>query len=316
MAVGGAGGRGAVVVIGNFDGVHRGHQAVLEDAVRRARAEGLVATVLTFDPHPAGVLGRGAPPLLTSIPHRAALLVSLGVERVAVRRFDRAFAASTPQAFADGLLRDELGARHVVVGENFRFGAGRAGDLTELRRLGERLGFDAVVHAMSADGAGAYSSTRVREAVAAGDMEGAGQLLGRPHSFAGIVVHGDARGRTLGFPTANLDEVEEMVPPRGVYVVRVDRQDKEGPGAAPRPLGGGVMNCGVRPTVSGVAAERREVHLLEAGGDLYGARLRVHLLARLREERAFPTLDALKTQIHDDVARARAILGLAAGGDR
>lgn len=293
----------AVLVIGNFDGVHLGHQTVLREAVSHARSIGLSTAVLTFDPHPAGVVGSGAPQLLSTIERRAELLGELGVERMYVRRFDTAFAAWQPERFARELVAGILHARLVVVGENFRFGAKRAGDLTRLRELGAQLGFGVRVHAVARDERGRYSSTRAREAVVAGNLEEVQRVLGRPHALSGVVVHGDERGRTIGVPTANLDAVPELLPPNGVYAVNVD--EYLAAEQAFRPLGRGLTNIGVRPTVGGGKLSV-ETYLLDFARDLYGARLRVHLVARLREEKKFGSLDELKAQIGRDVADARA----------
>jgi riboflavin kinase/FMN adenylyltransferase len=295
-----------VLVVGNFDGVHRGHQSVLREAVGSARAHGLRPCVLTFDPHPAAVVGGGASPMLTTVARRAELMSDVGVEQVYVRRFDTAFAAWPPERFARELVAEALRSRVVVVGQNFRFGAKRAGDLALLRRLGAELGFEVRVHAIAADERGPFSSTRAREAIAAGELEEATHVLGRPHELSGVVVHGDERGRTINFPTANLEPVPEMLPPDGVYAVQVDELDDED-GA--RPLAGGVTNIGMRPTVGGT---RRtiETFLLGFAGDLYGLRLRLHLVARLREERKFASLDELKLQITRDCAAAREKLAL------
>jgi riboflavin kinase/FMN adenylyltransferase len=309
------------VVIGNFDGVHRGHQAVLAEARELGRARGLETLVLTFDPHPAFVLGGTEPPRLTTIARRASLLLEWA-DRVAVRTFDRAFANTSPEDFAAG-LRSELGARLVVVGENFRFGHQRAGDRAQLVELGRALGFEVHAHALAGDAHGRYSSSRARTAVLNGELAVAREVLGRPHSISGTVVKGEQRGRTIGFPTANLDHVTELAPPRGVYAVRVEviRSPEDalveqlaslplrGMGAG-LPRGGvpGVMNHGVRPTVGAGGAPSLEIHVFDFEGDLYGQRLRVHLAAKLRDERKFAGLDALKAQIVDDAARARAVL--------
>jgi riboflavin kinase/FMN adenylyltransferase len=296
------------LVIGNFDGVHLGHQSVLREAVTEARGRGLAACVLTFDPHPAGIVGPGAPPMLTTLERRAQLMGDLGVERVYVRTFDAAFAAWQAERFAEELVSRALRARVVVVGQNFRFGAGRAGDLALLRAVGARVGFDVRVHAIARDADGPFSSSRARDAIAAGDLDEVGRVLGRPHSLSGTVVRGDERGRTLGFPTANLDEVAEMVPANGVYAVRVERFDA-GAGQYTA-LGGGVTNVGVRPTVQGSGEARRtiETFVLGFSGDLYGERLRLELVARLRPEQKFAGLDELKDQIARDVEQARAKL--------
>jgi riboflavin kinase/FMN adenylyltransferase len=296
------------LVIGNFDGVHLGHQSVLREAVGEARARGLAACVLTFDPHPAAIVGGAAPPMLTTLERRAELMGDLGIERVYVRQFDAAFAAWQAERFAEELVARTLRARVVVVGQNFRFGAGRAGDLSLLRAVGARVGFDVRVHAIARDAEGPFSSSRARDALAAGLVDEVGRVLGRPHSISGVVVHGDERGRALNFPTANLDGISEMVPAHGVYAVRVEQLDV----AADRYtlLGGGVTNIGVRPSVKAGGAQRTiETFVLDFEGDLYDARLRLQLLARLRPEKKFDSLDELKDQIARDVQRARAILG-------
>jgi riboflavin kinase / FMN adenylyltransferase len=294
------------LVVGNFDGVHKGHQAVLTEAVETARAQGLVASVLTFEPHPAAVVGRGAPPVLTTLEDRAELMGALGVERVYVRRFDAAFATWEPERFARELVAEALVARVVVVGQNFRFGVRRAGDLTLLQSLGAELGFEVRVHAITSDAHGRFSSTRARVAIAAGDLEEVERVLGRPHALSGPVVHGQERGRTINFPTANIAPVGEMLPPDGVYAVRVDLFDDDGAVTA---LPGGVTNIGRRPTVGG--GERSvETYILGFAGDVYGERLRLHLVARLRGEQKFAGLEELKTQITLDCIQARRKLGL------
>ena len=293
-----------VLVVGNFDGVHLGHQAVLGQAVDQARSLGVSANVLTFDPHPAGVVGGGAPQRLTTLERRAELVAKLGIDRMYVRRFDTAFAAWQPERFARDLVVGALRASVVVVGENFRFGAKRAGDLTLLRALGAQLGFDVRVHAVASDARGRYSSTRAREAVVAGDLEEVQRVLGRPHALTEVVAHGDERGRTFGVPTANLVDIPELLPPKGVYAVTADRYSQ----GAFAPLARGVTNIGVRPTVGSVGLSV-ETYLLDFAGDLYDARLRIHLVARLREERKFGSLDELKAQIARDVSDARAALG-------
>jgi riboflavin kinase/FMN adenylyltransferase len=290
-----------LLVIGNFDGVHRGHQSILREAVAYARSRGLETGVLTFAPHPAGVVGRGAPPLLTTLAQRAELVGALGVDRLYVRKFDAAFAAWEPEHFVRVLAAELLRARAVVVGENFRFGAKRKGDLALLRLLGPTVGFEVRVAAVASDAKGPFSSTRIREAIASGDLEEAERVLGRPHMATGVVVRGDQRGRTLQFPTANLDEVAEMLPPKGVYAVTVAREEADRGFVL---LAGGVTNLGVRPTVDGSRLSI-EAHLFDFSGDLYGARLRLAWRHRLRDERKFGSLDELKAQIGRDAADAR-----------
>jgi len=284
----------SVVVIGNFDGVHLGHQAVLRQARALAAARSLRCVVLTFDPHPSEVLGRGLPPQLTTLPRRIALLRQHGATDVAVEPFTLELAGWSPERFAVELLATRLRTRAVVVGENFRFGNKRAGDFATLQELGAKLGFEAVAAEVAGDAEGPFSSTRIRDAIAAGDVGTAAAILARPHTLGGVVEHGDARGRTIGFPTANLGGVEEMLPANGVYAVRVGA-DK------------GVMNVGVRPTVDGNAL-RIEVHLFDTDRDLYGQRLDVDLVARLRGEQKFAGLEDLRAQIAKDAENARKVL--------
>jgi riboflavin kinase/FMN adenylyltransferase len=290
-----------VVVIGNFDGVHRGHQAVLAQA--RSIANGKHVAVLTFDPHPTEVLGRTPPPRLATLARRVELLRRHGADDVVVEPFTLALAGMTPDAFVKDLLVGRLGASAVVVGENFRFGHKRAGDFATLRALGAELGFEAVAAEVAGDAEGPFSSTRVRDAIARADLAAAEEVLGRHHALSGKVEAGDRIGRTIGFPTANLAGVPEMLPPYGVYAVVVDELD----GSVTKALAKGVMNVGVRPTVGG-SALRVEAHLFDLDRDLYGKELRVHLVARLRGEKKMSGLDELKKQIADDAQAARAAL--------
>jgi riboflavin kinase/FMN adenylyltransferase len=289
--------------IGNFDGVHRGHVDVLSRAAAEARENGLRPIALTFDPPPSAVLGRTPPAILTPLARKIELIERTGM-KVVVKTFDRALAAASPREFAERVLVNELSVRRVVVGQDFRFGQGRAGDLDTLMALGQELGFTAHPAAIVGDAEGPWSSTRARKAIARGDFAEVERVLGRPHALTGVVIHGDQRGRALGFPTANLGEVRELLPPFGVYAVLVDRT---GPGARPAaPLLRGVANIGVRPTVG--AGPAIEVHLFDLAEDLYGIELRAHLIAFVRGEHKFASLDALKAQISADCQRAREIV--------
>jgi riboflavin kinase/FMN adenylyltransferase len=301
--------RGTAVVVGNFDGVHRGHQALFLRAVERARSGGLVPVALTFDPHPSVVLGRVPPGVLTTMARKVELISGLGAAHVFVRRFDEAFAAWGPDRFVEELVAGELFARVVVCGKNFRFGRDRAGDAALLGAMGERLGFESLT-AEATDAKGALSSSRARDAVTNGDLAEAERILGRRHAIEGRVVRGDGRGRTIGFPTANL-AAEVLLPPNGVYAVLVDRVL----GGDAAPLGAGVMNVGVRPTVGEPSARHVEAHVFDLDRDLYGETLRVHLVAKLRDERRFPSLEALKAQIAVDAADARSAIAHLAGMD-
>jgi len=296
-------GRSSLVAIGNFDGVHLGHRAVIEAALTEARDRQLRPLVLTFDPHPAEVLGRGARSPLTGLERKVELIERLGPEiRVVVEPFTLELSKLSPAEFAREFVVLLLGARVVIVGENFRFGYDRAGDLDTLVALGRELNFEARASQLSGDSEGPYSSTRARAALAAGDLAAVERVLGRPHSLSGQVELGAQRGRTIGVPTANLGGVKEALPPYGVYAVLVDRVVSGGTSA----LATGVANIGLRPTVSGGFSV--EVHLFDFEADLYGAELRVHLVTRLREERKFAGLDELKAQIAKDSAEARAVL--------
>jgi riboflavin kinase/FMN adenylyltransferase len=309
--------RGTVVAIGNFDGVHRGHQAMIAEAAARARELGVAVCALTFDPHPADVVGKGAPPRLATLSRRVALLGQAGADLVVARTFDRAFAAWSPERFARELLSESLHAKLVLVGENFHFGAKRAGDRTKLRELGAALGedgFGVAVHAIAGDEGGPFSSTRAREAIAAGDLPSAERVLGRRHSLSGFVAHGSKIGRTLGFPTANLAAIEEALPADGIYAALVDELAPDG---TARALAVAAVSIGVRPSIDGATGRMVEAYLLDVDRDLYGATLRVHFVARLRGEEKFPSLEALKAQIGRDVDEVRALcagLGKAVSG--
>ena len=290
-----------VVAVGNLDGVHRGHQALVAAAVGEARRRGGTAVVLTFDPHPARVLApERAPRALMTFDQKAEILAGLGLDRLAVLPFTPALARVPPEQFVRDVLGTGLGARVVAVGASFRFGQGRAGDTALLEELGRRLGFDVLtLEPVLLDGA-PVSSTRVREALEAGAVEEAARLLGRRHFVDGTVVAGDARGRTIGFPTANLEPVNETLPGHGVYAcwARVSGEAEKRPAA---------VNVGRRPTFAG-AEVTVEAHLLDFAGDLYGRRLRLEFERRLRPERKFDGVEALKAQIQADLAQARGLL--------
>lgn len=303
--------RRTLVAIGNFDGVHRGHQEVLRAAVQEAAEHGLPALVLTFDPHPAEVLGKARPARLTTVARKRELIAQLDPRiEVVVEPFTLELAQQSPRDFARSLLVQKLGASIVVVGENFRFGYRRAGDLATLTELGAELGFSAHTHALLGDAAGPFSSTRARRALAAGDLADVENVLGRPHSISGAVARGDGRGRSIGVPTANLVEVEEALPPHGVYATRVELYEG---GRRVRELGPAVTNIGVRPTFA--AGASIETHLLDFDGDLYDRWLRVHLVARIREERRFSGAAELVQQIRRDIEAARRLLAGGPGHD-
>ena len=297
------GDRGAAVAIGNFDGVHLGHQSVL--ALARAAAAEIDAPfgVVTFEPHPRAFFAPDAPPFrLMTAATRARRLARLGVAQLYELRFDASLAGLAAEDFVRDVLASGLGIRHLVAGADFRFGKGRAGDVETLRRLGPGLGFGVSVAPLVSDDQGRHSSTAIRAALSAGRPEEAARILGHWHRIEGPVMHGDARGRGLGFPTANLSMEGLHLPRFGVYAVLVDVL--EGPH---RGRHAGVASLGVRPTF-GVTAPNLEVHILDFDADLYGTPLSVALVAFQRPEAKFDDIAALVAQMQADAAEAREVL--------
>ncbi|MBX3681906.1 MAG: bifunctional riboflavin kinase/FAD synthetase, partial [Thauera sp.] len=281
-----------------FDGVHRGHQALLSLLTDKARALGLPAVVLTFEPHPREYFSPAdAPARLASLREKLLLLSAAGVDRCHVCRFDARFAAQPAQAFIDDILVRGLGVRHLFIGDDFRFGARRQGNFAMLRAAGAEGGFGVESMPTLAVAGERVSSSAVRAALAEGDLAHAARLLGRPYSIAGRVSHGDKLGRQLGFPTANIQMKHRRPALGGVYVVSVE-------GLASGPVAG-VANIGLRPTATANGRARLEVHLFDWTQDCYGAHIRVHFLHRLRAEQKFPSLDALRAQIALDSQTAR-----------
>ncbi len=294
---------GCVATIGNFDGVHRGHQAVLRQLAARAREYQLPATLITFDPLPQEFfLGDAAPARLTRLREKLQVLRSFAVERVLVLPFNAKLAQTSAEDFIRRVLVDGLGIRHLVVGDDFRFGKGRSGDYGLLAERGRAHAYavERTETFICTEGA-RVSSTRVREALDGGDFTLAESLLGRDYAASGRVIHGDKRGRTIGFPTANLRATRRNTPLRGVFAVEIA-------GAAPgwRPA---VCNIGTRPTFDGRGV-LTEVHLLDYAGDLYGRRLELRWRHKIRGERKFASLDALREQITRDVGEARTFFNL------
>lgn len=293
--------RGGVAALGNFDGFHRGHQAVVGRALERARGEGRPAVVITFDPHPARLFRPDLPPFaLTSIAQRLDLFDAFGVDAGVVLRFDRDFAALPAEIFVGEWLAERLGLAGVVTGEDFTFGRARSGDVGELARLGAAYGLaaEAIAPVADTDG-GVISSSRVREALKAGDPGTAAKLLTRPFAIEGVVEHGDKRGRTIDFPTANLALGDYVRPAYGVYAVRVRLHGGR--------LVDGVANLGVRPMFD-PPKELLEVYLFDFAEDLYGRTIGVELHHFLRPEWKLDGLDALKAQIARDCDAARKAL--------
>ncbi|WP_419815960.1 bifunctional riboflavin kinase/FAD synthetase [Glacieibacterium sp.] len=293
--------RGGVVALGNFDGFHAGHQAVVGRALARARAEGRPALVATFDPHPARLFRPDAPPFaLTTIPQRLDLFEAFGIDGAVVLPFDHALANETAEGFAANWLAARIGAGVVVSGNDFTFGKGRTGDVAGLARLGQVHGFAAEVVAPVSDAGGTISSSRVREALTNADPVTAATLLTRPFTIRGVVEHGAKLGRQLGFPTANIDLGAYLRPSYGVYAVRVRRADGS--------LYDGVANLGLRPMIE-PPKELLEAWLFDFDGDLYDEVLDVELVAFLRPEMKLADLEALKTQVAADALAAKAVLG-------
>jgi riboflavin kinase/FMN adenylyltransferase len=288
---------GGVVAIGNFDGVHRGHSVLLERARAEARRRGGPAIVLSFEPHPRTFF-RPAEPVfrLTSLKEKAQRLATIGMDGLAVVPFDPAFAGISAERFAEDVLSRRLKAKAVVIGPDFRYGARRAGTVETLRRDGARLGFDVVVVPVVMEGEARASSSAVREALAEGDVERAARLLGHPWFVTGTVIHGEKRGRDLGFPTANIRLGEDCRLRHGIYVVTLTRSDGS--------LHQGVASFGRRPTFDN-GAPLLETYILDFSGDLYGEEITVAFLAFLRPELRFESVAPLLDAMNGDVAAAR-----------
>jgi riboflavin kinase / FMN adenylyltransferase len=299
--------RGAVLAMGNFDGLHLGHAALIGEARDRARAKGLPAAVLTFEPHPRSVfMPEGEPFRLTPFRVKERELARLGIDLLFVQHFDLDFSKRSAESFIEAVIAGAVGATQIVVGHDCTFGNKRRGTPELLRTEGMRQGFGVtVVEPVHGPDAAAYSSTRIRELLKAGKPREAAKQLGRFWEIDGRVMTGDRRGRTIGFPTANLGLGEYLRPMFGVYAVRVCGDGADDP-LAGRTVGG-VANLGLRPTV-GTPEPRLEAHLFDTDTDLYGRHLRVQLVEFIRPEKKFPGLDALKAQIAADAAEARAIL--------
>jgi riboflavin kinase/FMN adenylyltransferase len=289
------------LTVGNFDGIHRGHQTMLQRLLAGARRRGLMSCVLTFEPHPREFFAsQAAPTRLTSLREKLELLAAHGVERVHVQRFSRSFAALAPEAFVEQVLAKRLKARWLLIGEDFRFGAKRAGDLALLKKLGALHGYEVetmptVMHAGSR-----VSSSAVRAALAAGDLVAAETLLARTYSISGRVIHGRKLGRELGFATANVQLKHNRPPLTGIYAAKV-----HGVGAVARPA---VASLGVRPTITASGRAVLEVHLFDFSGDLYAAHVRVEFLHKIRDEEKYPDLETLKAQIARDCEVAKSFL--------
>ena len=295
--------RPAVVTLGTFDGVHRGHQAVLAEVTRRARAGKLTSVLVTFDPHPLAVVNPPAAPKLLTLPEeKKDLVTAAGIEQFVLMPFTPAVAQLDAEAFVRRLC-DEYAMRELVMGYDHGFGRGRSGDVELVQRLARTQDFAVAVVDAVRDNGQPISSTLIRTALAHGDLEAAGRWLGRSYGIRGKVVRGAGRGRTIGVPTLNLEapDARKLLPPDGVYAVRVTL------GAGSGEQYGGMMNQGPRPTF-GEQARTLEVHLFDFDGDLYGETVDVAWVRRLREVQAFPTREALVAQLERDRQAARATL--------
>lgn len=288
-----------VIAPGNYDGVHLGHRALIRSAQQFAQAHGLLTSVLTFDPHPGTFLGAAEKPVITKQARRAELLQAAGADRVFVQHFTHDFAALSPEAFIETLL--VRGARAVVVGPDWHFGNARSGDVELLQEIADKRGFSVIIEPPVMLDGQRISSTAVRQALAAGDVLRATTLLGRVHEVDGEVIAGDKRGRTIGFPTANIAIDGVMPPADGVYAVVIRQLD-----LPERVLLRGVANLGNRPTFN--AGRSIETHVFDFNGDLYNKPLRVGFVQRIRGEQRFSGVDELKQQIKLDCERARELL--------
>ncbi len=296
--------KGAVITVGTFDGVHRGHRDVVERLVARSRSLKIPSVLVTFEPHPLEIVNpAAAPQLLTTHYEKLEVLTETGIDYVAVLPFTPELAAFSAEDFVELVLRRRFRLRELLIGYDHGFGRQRAGNVDVLRTLGERDGFRLeVVDAVATPDGHSVSSTSIRRAIAGGDLERACAGLGRPYSVSGRVVEGSQRGRTIGFPTLNLGPPppRKLLPPEGVYAVRV--QTARGPI-------GGMMNLGPRPTFGDLATSL-EAHLFDTSGDFYGADVRIDFIKRLRETRKFASAEQLRKQLHHDERDARNALTL------
>lgn len=294
----------SVVTVGTFDGVHRGHWRVLEKLAQVARERGVRSVLVTFDPHPLRIVRpEAAPPLLSTPAEKMEILAQADIDRVAFLRFTKQLAAYTPEQFVEEILIGRFNMEHLVIGYDHGFGRGRSGDVDTLKEIGARMGFGVDVVAPVDDGAEPVSSSRIRHALQEGDVAAAARGLGRPYSLTGTVVRGEGAGRKLGFPTANLDvgSSDKLIPHEGIYAVRAALRDR---------IVDGVLHLGPRPTFAGLPPSV-ELHIFDFDGDLYGHRVRVDFIERIRDIAAFASVDALVRAMEADCEEGRRLL---AGG--
>ncbi len=294
--------RDGMMTIGNFDGVHLAHQSIIRKVIREAREAGRKAMVMTFEPHPQQVLQPDRKPfyLITTLEEKLKILEDLGVDATILIGFSREFAGTTADEFARDIVSGSIHPAKVFIGHDYTFGRGKEGKPEYLAALGKKYGFTVeVIEAVKLNGV-IISSTRVRNAIQEGDVGVAAQLLGRPYNLQGHVVEGDRRGRNIGFPTANIEPEKLLIPSRGVYAVFVEMEGERHRAAA---------NIGFNPTFSTEGKMTIEVHILDFSGQLYGRKLNLLFVDRIRDEQRFPNPAALVAQIKKDVERAREILG-------
>lgn len=292
-------GRETAVTFGVFDGIHLGHQAVINTLLKHAVHDNLASVLVGFYPHPLAFLApERCPPLLTPLPKRVEILQQFGVDEIVMLSFDAQIASMSPEAFVEQVLLEKCRAKHVVVGYACQFGKNRAGNAERLVELSNGYGFDvSVVPPTQVEGAPVHS-TRIREALAQGDLQQSTQLLGRPYSLIGKVVHGDGRGREIGFPTANIETQNQVYPPNGVYAIRAKLEER---------WLDGVLNIGMRPTFNGVNIQV-EGHFFNFDEIIYGQLVEIFFVKKIRSERKFPNIEFLIQQIQRDIAAAIEIL--------
>jgi riboflavin kinase / FMN adenylyltransferase len=293
--------QGTVVTVGTFDGVHSGHWQVLRALTAAARQRNARSVLVTFDPHPLRIVRpEAAPPLLSTPAEKIEILAQADIDTVAMLRFTPALAAFSPRTFVERILVDRLGMQHLVIGYDHGFGRGRSGDVDTLRAIGADLGFGVDVVPPVEDGSEPVSSSRIRQALEAGDVAAAAAGLGRPYALTGTVVRGAGRGHRLGFATANLDvaSTDKLIPHEGIYAVRAALRDR---------FADGVLHLGPRPTFAGLPPSI-ELHLFDFDADIYGDRVRVDFVARIRDIARFDSVDSLVRAMEQDCAEARRVL--------
>lgn len=293
-----------VVAIGNFDGIHLGHQAILKKTIERARANHGTSVVLTFRPHPSQILAPEKPTLLlTPFEDKIRLMESFGIDMVLLVEFNKEFSHQTPAEFAQDLLHEKIGCKEVIVGEKFAFGKNRAGTVTDLSRFGQKLGFTVFVQQNLTLNGAIVSSSRIRALLQEGNIGVAAKMLSRPYTMSGEVVPSEGRGRKMGFPTANINLSGKLVPKEGIYAARATFSDDP-------TLRNGIAYIGSKPTFTRQGAAQVEIHLFDFHKNIYGKKMEVSLLEWIRADEKFDSPEALIKQMQKDIKKARSILSL------